>query len=90
MKKLNYIISGVMGLALLAGCQEHPMTTINPAAEDGTLTFEINTPAYAGYTYILSADNSNPTTALQLLLNTLHKSALARLSKRVLTKSWSK
>ena len=57
MKKLNYIISGVMGLALLAGCQEHPMTTINPAAEDGTLTFEINTPAYAGYTYILSAEN---------------------------------
>ena len=61
MKKLNYIISGVMGLALLAGCQEHPMTTINPAAEDGTLTFEINTPAYAGYTYILSADNASET-----------------------------
>ncbi|MBQ2979202.1 MAG: SusF/SusE family outer membrane protein [Bacteroidaceae bacterium] len=54
MKKLNYIISGVMGLALLVGCQEHPMTTINPAATEGTLSFEINTPAYAGYTYVLS------------------------------------
>jgi hypothetical protein len=57
MKKINSIISGVMGLALLVGCQEHPMTTINPDAENGTLTFEINTPAYAGYTYILSAEN---------------------------------
>lgn len=58
MKKLNYIISGIMGLALLAGCQEHPMTTINPAAEqEGGLTFIVNEPAYAGYTYTLSEEN---------------------------------
>ena len=57
MKKLNYIISGIMGLALLTGCQEDPMTTINPAAEEGTLTFTVNEPAYAGYTYILSEAN---------------------------------
>lgn len=61
MKKLNYIISGVMGMALLVGCQEHPITTINPDAENGTLSFEINTPAYAGYTYILNADNATET-----------------------------
>ena len=61
MKKLNYIISGVMGLALLVGCQEHPMTTINPAATEGTLSFEINTPAYAEYTYVLSEANSAAT-----------------------------
>lgn len=57
MKKLNYIISGIMGLALLTGCQEHPMTVINPAAEDGTLTFIVNEPAYSGYTYVLSEEN---------------------------------
>lgn len=61
MKKLNYIISGIMGMALLAGCQEHPMTTINPAAEEGTLTFEVNIPAYAGYTYVLSESNATAT-----------------------------
>lgn len=61
MKKINYIMSGIMGLALLVGCQEQPITTINPAAQDGTLTFEVNTPAYAGYTYVLSSDNSDKT-----------------------------
>lgn len=61
MKKLNYIISGIMGMALLAGCQEHPMTHLNPAAEEGTLTFEVNVPAYAGYTYVLSEANSAAT-----------------------------
>lgn len=47
-----------MGLALLTGCQEDPMTTINPAAEEGTLTFEVNRPAYADYTYVLSEENA--------------------------------
>lgn len=59
MKKLNYIISGIMGLALLTGCQEEPMTIINPAAEDGTLTFTVNEPAYSGYTYVLSDANAD-------------------------------
>ncbi len=61
MKKLNYIISGIMGMALLVGCQEHPMTALNPAAEEGTLTFEVNVPAYAGYTYVLSEANASAT-----------------------------
>ncbi len=61
MKKLNYIISGIMGMALLTGCQEHPMVNLNPAAEEGTLTFEVNVPAYAGYTYVLSEANASAT-----------------------------
>lgn len=61
MKKINYIIAGIMGMALLAGCQEEAKLTINPAAQDGTLSFEVNTPAHAGYTYVLTSDNGDKT-----------------------------
>lgn len=61
MKKLNYIITCLLGMALFTGCQEEPKLTINPAAEQGTLTFEVNTPAYSDYTYILSDANATAT-----------------------------
>ncbi len=61
MKTFKYIIAGLMGVALMTGCQEEPKLTINPAAEDGTLTFEVNTPAYEGFTYVLSEENGTQT-----------------------------
>lgn len=57
MKNIKYIIPCVLGMALLASCQEEEKITINPAAEDGTLTFVLNEPAYDDYVYVLrSAD----------------------------------
>ncbi len=54
MKKLNYIIPCIMGMALLAGCQEEPKLTINPAAEqEGGLSFIMNEPSMSSQTYIL-------------------------------------
>ncbi len=53
MKKINYIIPCILGMAMLASCEDEPKVTINPAAEDGTLTFVLNEPAYKDYTYVL-------------------------------------
>lgn len=61
MKKFNYIIAGLLGMALMTGCQEDPQTFINEDAVNGTLTFEVNTPAYADYTYVLSEANGTAT-----------------------------
>ena len=61
MKKINYIIPCILGMAMLASCEDEPKVTINPAAEDGTLTFVLNEPAYKDYTYVLRAADADET-----------------------------
>lgn len=69
MKKINYIIPCILGMAMLASCEDDPKVTINPAAEDGTLTFVLNEPAYKDYTYVLrAADADNVMETLTVLM----------------------
>ncbi len=58
MNKFNYILAGIMGMALLTGCQDEPKVTINPAAEqEGGLTFILNEPALSNETYVLRPED---------------------------------
>ena len=58
MNKFSYILAGIMGMALLTGCQDEPKVTINPDAEvEGGLTFILNEPALSNQTYILRPED---------------------------------
>ena len=63
MKKIYITLFSLLSgmLLLMAGCSDNSGLTINQAALDGTLTFNLNTPSGASGTYVLlsdSADNS--------------------------------
>ena len=91
MKNIKYIIPCVLGMALLASCQEEEKITINPAAEDGTLTFVLNEPAYDDYVYVLrSADADSVMETLTVRpppQPTMHKYLSVSNSPKVHTKS---
>lgn len=53
MKKINIILAGILFIAGFYACQEDDLVTINPLAETGELTFQLNKPQYADYIYVL-------------------------------------
>lgn len=59
MKKFN-IIYLVLFLTLgLVSCEDEMGVQINPGAEDGTLSFQLNEPVYSNLTYVLDEANAD-------------------------------
>lgn len=50
MKNINILILGFVLMFGFNACQEDPIVTINPSAETGDMTFQLNQARYTGYT----------------------------------------
>ncbi len=58
MKKMNNILLWMVGLVFLSSCAEEELgPVINPAAENGSLTYVLNQTRYSGFTYVLEQEN---------------------------------
>ena len=59
MKNINILILGFVLMFGFNACQEDPIVTINPSAETGDMTFQLNQARYTGYTYELLESNND-------------------------------
>jgi len=58
MKKISNILLLILALGFFASCAEEEVgPTINPAAENGTLTYVLNQTRYSNFTYVLEQEN---------------------------------
>ena len=59
MKKINVILLSIFAVLVMQSCQEDPIVTINPKAETGDMSFQLNQTRYSSYTYVLSEANND-------------------------------
>lgn len=59
MKNINILIFGFLLMVGFNACQEDPIVTINPLAETGDISFQLNETRYSGYTYELLESNND-------------------------------
>ena len=59
MKKFNIIYFVLLLSIGLVSCEDEMGVKINPGAEDGTLTFQLNQPVYSNLTYVLDEENAD-------------------------------
>ncbi len=58
MKKIDNILLWMIGLVFLTSCAEEELgPVINPAAENGSLTYVLNQTRYSDFTYVLEQQN---------------------------------
>lgn len=59
MKKINIVLLVTIFIGFLSSCADEEVgPVINPAAEDGSLTYVLNQTRYTDFTYVLEAANS--------------------------------
>ena len=58
MKKINILILGFLLMVGFTACQEDPIVTINPLAEAGDISFQLNNAQYSNFTYVLEEANN--------------------------------
>lgn len=58
MKKINILLISLFAVIGFYSCQKDEIVTINPAAENGTLTFVLNKTQYENYTFVLDEANN--------------------------------
>ena len=61
MKKFNILFLVSILMLGLFSCEDEIDPKINSAAEDGSLTFQLNQPVYSNWTYVLEATNADST-----------------------------
>ena len=59
MKKINLLILGFVLMVGFTACQEDPIVTINPSAETGDISFQVNNAQYSNFTYVLVEENNS-------------------------------
>jgi starch-binding outer membrane protein SusE/F len=59
MKKYNILYFTLLVLLSLTACEDEIGPKMNPAAEDGTLSFQLNQTRYSDWTYVLEAANAD-------------------------------
>ena len=58
MKNINILIFGFLLMVGFNACQEDPIVTINPSAETGDISFQLNNAQYSNFTYVLEEANN--------------------------------